>query len=196
MNEHRNQDRFPESACPLGPVSEFEKDSRSFYLSSIFHRQYQGRFKPEAGEPSQTSRSFDWHASILELKGRDYLRVQGPDVVWHQAEDDVNYLSLKLRYEPQLTPRHFHAGFLFQLKQIHLDYVKFIQWGPVAGVEEILAFSDGDFITRGGCGPTGGHVNWPLASPISQGLITIGGPLRTEAMELKGPQVRFWTLIE
>ena len=48
MNEHRNQDRLPESACPLGLVSELEKDSRSFYLGQVFsHKKYQGRFEPD-----------------------------------------------------------------------------------------------------------------------------------------------------
>jgi hypothetical protein len=199
MNEHRNQDRLPESACPLGPVSEFEKDSRSFYFSSIFHRQYQGRFKPEVGEQSQTNRSYPWPAGVLEFEGSGYRRIPGPDVVWHQAEDDVNLLSLKMGYKPQLTPRHFHAAFLFQLIRIHLDYVKFIQWGPLSGVEEFLVFSDGRFISRGGnCGipPAGGSINWPLALLMGNGLITIEGPLKTEAMELKGTQVGFWTRLE
>ena len=129
MNEQPNQSEFSETACPIGPIGEFEKDSRSFYFARLFHRPYQGRFDP--------------------LGGR----------------------------------RTWAAGTLKKLSE--------------SAVEEFLVFADSHFIARGGhCGmpPAGGCYNWPLAAPLGKWLITIESPLEVAAMELVGPQVRFWSL--
>ena len=198
MNEHPDQDGFPETTCPIGLIGQLENDSRSFYFASLFNKRYEGRFEPRRGKWTRAMGTLErQHESVLELSGRRYRRMSGPDVVWHQAEDDVNYSSLKMGYGPLLTPRHFHTDFIFQRRQLHLDYVKFINWGPLSGVEEFLVFSEGHFITRGGhygIPPAGGRINWPLASPMGESLVTVEGFLKAEAMELKGPRVGFWTL--
>ena len=198
MNEQPNQSGFSETACPIGPIGKFEKDSRSFYFARLFHRPYQGRFEPRGGRWTWAAGALKkLSESVMELAGRRYHRISGPEVTWRQAEDDINFLSLKMGYKPRLTPRHFHADFAFRRRRVHIDYVKFIQWGPLSGVEEFLVFADSRFIARGGhCGipPAGGCYNWPLAAPLGKWLITIESPLEVAAMELVGPQVRFWSL--
>jgi hypothetical protein len=201
MNEHRNQDRLPESTCPLGPVSELEKDSRSFYLGQVFSRKrYQGRFEPDLGKKLGGKRPLQLPSEgIVEFDGKSYRRIPGPSIVWHQADDDVNYLSLKMEYEPRSSPRHFHTAFVFLRRPVHIDFVRFVGYGPISVVNEFLVFSAGRFITRGGnCGapPANGSINWPLASQMEESLITIDGLVKVEAMELKDAQVGFWTSVE
>jgi hypothetical protein len=81
MKERPNQNGFPETACPIRPASEFEKDSRSFYFAPLFRQPYQGRYKP-AGARSRSLREVKRLSSDrLEFSGKRYRRISGPAVV-------------------------------------------------------------------------------------------------------------------
>lgn len=157
---------FVDASCPIGPLSEMERDSFSFYFARLFHRAYAGPYAPDTvrdalmrkprREPSE---------GALEIEGRLFRLMPFPEVSWHQAGDDVNVQAHTLGFKPLLSPRHFHAGFTFLEREIHIDYFLFIQRGPLSGVEEFLVFADGCFVMRGGyfgIPPAGGSYNWPL----------------------------------
>jgi len=195
VKERPNQNGFPETSCPIGPASEFEEDSRSFYFAPLSRRPYQGRYNP-AGARSRSLREVKrLSRDRLEFSGKRYRRISGPAVVWHRAKDDGKYLSQKPGDMLPVKPRHFHADFEFRKRRVHVDFLKFLRWGPLSGVQELLFFSDGRFITRGGhCGmpPACGSFNWPLVAPIDKSLITLDGPLEVKRMTLTIARMKFW----
>jgi hypothetical protein len=196
MKERPNQNGFPDTACPLGPASEFEKDSRSFYFAALFRRPYQGRYKPAWARSRGLQEVKRLSRDRFEFSGKRYRRISGPAVVWHRAKDDGKYLSKKPGDMVSAIRRHFHTDFEFRKRRVHVDFLLFIRWGPLFGVCELVFFSDGRFITRGGhCGlpPISGIFNWPLAVPIDKSLITLDGPpADVTGMKLTIPRMKFW----
>lgn len=195
MNKRPNQNGFPESACPIGPVSEFEKDSRFFYFALLFKQTYQGRYKP-AGDSSRGLRKLRKSSSDrLEFSGKSYRNIPGPEVVWQQAEDDGEKRSRKPGNGLAVMPRHFHADFEFRKKRVHVDFLKFVRWGPLSVAMEYIVFSEGRFVTRGAnwnMPPACGYYNWPLAALIGNSLITLEGPREMTDTVLAVPRIEFW----
>lgn len=185
-----------EAACPIGPLVKMERDSFAFYFSGLFHKKYAGPYAPDPVRDAMLKKPrTERTEGTLEIAGKAYRLMPFPKVSWHQAGDDVNFQAHTLGFKPLSSPRHFHAGFTFLEREIHIDYFLFIQWGPLSGVEEFIVFADGRFSMRGGSfgiPPAGGSYNRPLLADIGPGFLTVEPPLKKEPMALIGTRLRLW----
>jgi hypothetical protein len=134
--------------CPLSNLLSVEKNGLFFYDPSRRYEHYPPWFgdcpSREQLQKAETGKMFK-----MTIDGERWQRVP-LDVTWELAEDDANYPCEDLSASPMPTPRHIHCNFKFLKKTIHIDFVRFISWGPLSGFEEFQFFMNGTFQSRGG----------------------------------------------
>ena len=134
--------------CPISSLLTVENYGLFFYSPA---RRYE-HYPPWVGDsPShehlqktETGKMFK-----MTIDGERWKRVP-LDVTWELAEDDANYPCSDPSASPKPTPRHIHCNFKFLKKTIHIDFVRFMNWGPLSGFEEFQFFLNGKFYSRGG----------------------------------------------
>lgn len=133
----------------MGNLDDAIKDGWMFYSAFL---QNEHRPSPWTGdEPSleeleaaRAGQLFD-----MTIDGKRWRRVPLA-VNWSLAEDDANYRSDKTKAKHKTTPRHLHCEFEFQQQMIHIDFVRYVTWGPLSGFQEFKFFVNGQLKSRGG----------------------------------------------
>jgi hypothetical protein len=110
----------------------------------------------------------------INVDGALWSLVQRLPVRWELAPDDHRCGQPDRRLVGR--PSHLHASFQLGKHDVHVDFVRFVSWGPLSGTEEFLVFVDGVLQGRGGLfahPPAGLHRNWPLAIAVEDQLLLI-----------------------
>lgn len=89
----------------------------------------------------------------------------------------------------------FHADLEVRGRELHLDYFKFVGWGPLCGVEGFLVSRQGESLAMGGhfgMPPAGGKRNWPLGLMIGGDLLTIYQPFHPTDGNFSSDGIALW----
>jgi len=137
--------------CPLGNLEDVRKDGYRFY-----HPKLRGLSLPRVWKSGQPSSSDllpieEGGTTDMVIDNERWQRLPTVNATWTLASDDANFGNGNPRAKPRPTPRHIHTEFLFQGNTVHIDFVRFIEWGPLSGFEEFQFFLNGQFASRGGC---------------------------------------------
>lgn len=129
--------------CALGPVMDIRRRGYTFY--SPRRREIPGwENVPDPPVPKR----IPGDVPRLEFDGQRWERPSVIHVAWELAIDDCHYdpePGVDLR-----SPRHIHASHEINGHGVHIDYIRFMQGGPLSGFDEFQVFVDGAFRNRGG----------------------------------------------
>lgn len=160
--------------CPLGPLSEAIADSLRYYSPDYTKRVETACDKAMTGLRQVHTDVNKDKTSKIQVGSSVWQYVEHLSIKWEFAPDDPRYINLDIKLP--VNQRHIHGSFHISEHKIHVDYVRFMQGGPLSGTEEFLVFVDGVLRGRGGvfvCSPGGSHRNWPLAIRLENQLLLI-----------------------
>lgn len=166
--------------CPLPHLDQVRAEASEFYSvqkrdeprPSPWGEQYPSLFDLKSPE--------DGGKSEMNIDGVLWVRLPPPPQIWTLAQDDANYgLPATESWRP--TPRHLHTSLMCAGYIVHIDFVRFMSWGPLSGTEEYVFFVDGVFKSRGGCYvhvPATFHRAWPPCVRFGQFAVVMRGCIR------------------
>ena len=120
----------------------------------------------------------------LELGADTYTRVLTPKLTFRVG------LGCAVLIPSEWRATHFHGDLQHDTLKLHIDYFKFMSWGPLCGVEGFIISLDGSVLGVGGHWggpPAGGSRNWPLGLLIGSRLLRLQ-PLAARSRELPSPR--------
>jgi hypothetical protein len=135
------------------------------------------------------------NADSFTLGSELWTRQPFVDHSWNLASDDVQF-STGPTGKPLPSPRHFHTSFDFAGHSIHIDFVRFVQWGPLSGVEQFIGFVDGQFNSRGGhyvLVPGAWKRGWPFVMRFADAAIVIH-EFRLSLRDQPFKDISFWAI--
>ena len=154
--------------CPLGPLSELLTDCTRYYVPASL-----GGGRPDGTARGKSVRHLDEENVRIEFDGRIWEYVRHIPVKLDLAPDDHRSGGPNVS---DFKASHMHAWFQLDHRSVHVDYVRFISYGPAMGVDEFLIFVDGIRQGRGGfffCPPGMSGRTWPIAVPLDSQLLLL-----------------------
>ncbi len=179
------------TSCPIEPIQAFSKHSWAYYRG----KSYEGPFNVD--QPIKLTHAILMGAppvTEIMVEGVRWLRMTSPQVNWIQGSGDAN-CGLSNPAKAKSSPRHFHADICVGPRSLHIDFLKFVSWGPLTGVLEFLVFQGGECLGRGGSWgqpPAGGQRNWPFVVMCGDILLTITYPFVCGMNDLQVDGLALW----
>jgi hypothetical protein len=125
------------------------------------------------------------------VDGKELRRIPLPEIDWQPGPHGTN-LKLKASH---ILATHFHGDLQVSERSLHIDYFKFVSWGPLTGCLGFIVSDESGPIAVGGHWgqpPAGGQRNWPFGLQLGDKLLSIYEPFKVEGDKFRHEGVALW----